>query len=487
MPPRKDLGSILVDEDVLNAKDLERVARGKEGVRRPLWGILVEAELVSPEQIFRAMSARFGVPVVSDERLADVTPPEALKRAISRAEALLAGLFPIDLSSDKQRATVVMVDPSDEQTLAEFLTRAQVPEGRALLARRDAITRAIERVWGETTAVVTPLPPSKRKLPTTKSGPVQAVSDEDVTGTVKLDPSLQAEISRLPPRMSQADALTPLPQRRPRKPTPQPAEPPKPAQETASEALRAEERLSRALIEVVEALATELEARVVGGSGAGNEMARLSRRVARQLGLPRRVAEEIGVAAQLFALDRAMRSIEGAGSADVFAELGWTAAGADGLLPMLRSLTAASSGFGRLAPGVQAPAMPVGARIIGAVADYLELGAAATAGPDLDTVSQLLRASPAGAQVVDALLRVLESDRGDKTPATPTMLPATSMLREKTPAPIPAPPTRPPPPSVPIATDDEDEEPPTPPPTLADHDKTQRKPYPRKEGSKGGE
>src|SRR4051812_42600570 len=112
MPPRKDLGSILVDEDVLDAKDLERVARGpyKDGGRRPLWAILVEAELISTDQIFRAMSARFGVPVVSDERLADVTPPEPLKRALSRAEALLAGLFPIDLSSDGHRATVVMVD-----------------------------------------------------------------------------------------------------------------------------------------------------------------------------------------------------------------------------------------------------------------------------------------------------------------------------------------------------------------------------------------
>jgi len=108
--------------------------------------------------------------------------------------------------------------------------------------------------------------------------------------------------------------------------------------------------------------------------------------------------------------------------------------------------------------------MPMGARIIGAVADYQELGAAATAGPDLDTVSQLLRASPAGAQVVDALLRVLESDRGDKTPATPTTLPATSMLRDE----------------------------PTPPPD--EGEKTVRKPYParpanpaNKEGSKGGE
>jgi hypothetical protein len=475
MPPRKDLGSILVDEDVLDAKDLERVARApyKEGSRPPLWALLVEGELATPDQIFRAMSARFGVPVVSDERLADVTPPERLRRAISRPEALLAGLFPIDLSADGNRATVVMVDPSDEQTLAEFLTRAQIPEGRALLARREAITRAIERVWGETTAVVTPLPPQRRKLPASKSAPqsVVPVTDDDVTGTVKLDPALQAEISRLPPRMQQADALTPLPQKRPKRPTPPPtAAPEAKAPESPSEALRAEERLTRALIETVEALSTELEARVVGGGGAGAEMARMARRVARQLGLPRRVADEIGVAAQLFALDRAMRHIEGAGSADVFAELGWSAAGADGLLPILRSLTAASSGFGRLAPGAQAPTIPIGARIIGAVADYQELGAAAGAGTDLDTVSQLLRASPAGAQVVDALLRVLESDRGDKTPATPTTLPATSMLKEKR---------------------DDDEEPPTPPPeTRGDDDKTHRKPYPRpvnKEGSKGGE
>jgi hypothetical protein len=299
-----------------------------------------------------------------------------------------------------------------------------------------------------------------------KSSPqvVKPAGDEDITGTVKLDPSLQAEISRLPSRMSQSDALTPLPQRRPKRPTPQPppqstVEPTKPT-ETPSEALRAEERLSRALIEAVEALATELEARIVGGSGGGVEMARLSRRVARQLSLSRRVSDEIGVAAQLFALDRAMRQIEGAGSADVFAELGWSGAGADGLLPILRSLTAASSGFGRLAPGASAPTMPIGARIIGAVADYQELGAAATATPDLDTVSQLLRASPAGAQVVDALLRVLESDRGDKTPATPTTLPAMSMLKE----------------------DDEDDD--VEPSALErkEDEKTQRKPYPRKEG-----
>lgn len=475
MPPRKDLGAILVDEGVLTPKDLERVRE-----RRPLWRGLIDADLATPEQIFRALSVRFGVPVVADERLAEAQVPERLRRAFVRDDALAAGLLPIDLSPDGQRATVVMIDPSDEATLAEFLTRAQVPEGRALLARREPILRAIERCLGDPTAVVTPLPPMRRR----PGAPVQAAGDDDVTGTVKLDPSLQAEISRLPPRLTQAEPLTPLPRPRPRRPTPTPppmtharalsldadagapapearhaAEPRAP--ETPSEALRAEERLTRALIEVIEALAAQLEARAgdAGSAARGREMERLSRRVARQLGLGRRAADEIGVAARLYALDRVLRGGGSVGGVDVVAELGWAAAGEGGLLPILRALTAASAGFGRGGGG----AVPAGARIIGAVADYLELGAASGASADLDTVSQLLRASPAGAQVVDALLRVLEADRGDKTPARPTTLPATSMLRHGA---------------------DEDDEP-TPPPTLNDSDKTQRKPLPRKEGTKG--
>src|SRR5690349_7316347 len=109
MPPKKDLGSILVDEDVLDAKALERVVAGTGGhsARRPLWAALIDSEAATAEQIFRAMAARFGVPVVSDERLAELQVPEVLKRALTRAEALAAGLLPVDLSADGQRATVV--------------------------------------------------------------------------------------------------------------------------------------------------------------------------------------------------------------------------------------------------------------------------------------------------------------------------------------------------------------------------------------------
>jgi hypothetical protein len=475
MPARKDLGSILVDEDVLDAKDLERVRDAQ-----PLWAALIDRELASAEQIFRALSSRFGVPVVSDERLADVSVPDKLRRVLARPEALMMGLLPVDLSSDGQRATVVMIDPSDEKALALFLTRAQVPEGRALLGRREPLMRAIDRcLAGGDTAVVSPLPPPRRPQSLPVPRPVKPFSEDDVTGTVKLDPELQAEIQKLPQRARDLDPLTPLPRMpRAKRPTPPPTPPPvsssivlppsippslPPSQEeprppeTPSETLRAEERLTRSLVAVVEALATELEARLAPGVATfGPEMARLSRRVARQLNVARRAADEIGVAAQLYAVDRALRTVDGQVAPDVFAALGWSAAADGGLLPMLRGLTATSAGFARASAGV-----PLGARIIGAVADYLELGAASHT-PDLDTVSQLLRASPAGSQVVDALLRVLQEERSDITPAEPTTLPATSVLKQVddeaiTPAPLAEP-----------AND-----------AVSDSDKTQRRQMPR--------
>jgi MshEN domain len=415
MAPRKDLGSLLVDENVIGPKDLERVER-ERGAGRPLWLALIDAQLTTEDELFFVLAQRFGVAILAEDVIAAAVAPEPLKRHLSREQALAAGLLPIEIAPDGRRVTVVMVDPSDEQALAAFLTRAQIPEGRAVLGLRSAIERAIERNYA-------------------RPG-----------GTVEIDPALAAEIKRLPERSRLDEALTPLPRgaRRGRKTSPgagagaaplpgaADADAARAHPQSVEDALRAEERFSQALIQAIDALAGELEARAGDGTrartGGAAEMARLSRRVARQLGLARRAAEEIGVAAYLFALDRLLRQAEGgaAGEHVRFGELGWPAAGEGGLLPTLRALTAASAGFGR---GTQS-APPLGARIIGLVADYLELGAA-SGEVDLGTVSQLLRASSAGAPVVDALLRVLESDRGDTTPATKiTTLPATSVLKD---------------------------------------------------------
>jgi hypothetical protein len=186
-------------------------------------------------------------------------------------------------------------------------------------------------------------------------------------------------------------------------------------------------------------------------------MARLSRRVARKLGLDRRSADEVSAAAYLFAVERKLRLTESR-AADWFGELGWSAANEEGLLPVLRALTANAAGFSRTSS-----APPLGARIITVVDDFLQLGAA-SGEIDLGTVSQLLRASPAGAPVVDALLRVLESDRvSDTTPATTVTAQSVLHAPEEPKPPTPA--------AVPLSEDKTQRKAAPPPPVRARREK----------------
>jgi hypothetical protein len=234
------------------------------------------------------------------------------------------------------------------------------------------------------------------------------------------------------PRITLPPAAPPPPQKaapqpvRPRRPSeprlvlPAEAAPPAPSLEAPDpetprldDALADDARLVRALIETIETLALALEARL-GGRPRAKELARLSRRVARQLGCGPLDVDQIGVAALLFGVDRALRLAEGQrreGVADDLAEsLGWAAAGEGGIVHALRVLTSAASPFGRSSAG---PA-PLGARVISACSDFLELQEESGGEghlPDLDTVSQLLRAGSGTAPVVDALMRVLEARR----------------------------------------------------------------------------
>jgi hypothetical protein len=413
---RKDLAGVLIEEKILPARDLERMQRTHPG--RPLWVVLLDAELTTEEELFFLLAQRW--PVASEAVLEKVEAPDAARRVWSRAEASAHGLLPVEIEGG--RATVVMVDPSDEESLRKFLQRSSLGEARALVGRRSLIERAI----GRTLAGDSDLTPraieetAQLKVPTggkLRPPRQRAKTEPKVQATVEIDPQLAEEMRRLPARsLEPDDSLTPRPRRR--RPSPQGhegVEPEKPF--TLEDALRAEERLSRALLQAVEVLARELENRLTPGENLAGEMARLSRRVARKLGLDRRSADEVSAAAYLFAVDRKLRLTE-ARAADWFSDLGWPAATEKGLLPVLRALTANVAGFSRTSS-----APPLGARIITVVDDFLQLGAA-SGEIDLGTVSQLLRASPAGAPVVDALLRVLESERVSDT----TTVTAQSML-----------------------------------------------------------
>jgi hypothetical protein len=591
MAARRDLGALLVDESVIGRGDLERAERQRRERGAPLWSALLEAQLTSEDEIYFVLAKRFGTAVADEEALVALTPfsdspeDERLRRAMRAEEARAMGIAPLELTSDGSRVTVVMVDPSDEESLARFVERVGASEGRALLGRRSAVERAIARLYGLTDAKPSRTPPSPppppppqpsrtppspprpigerrpspplappdrgerservdRGDPTERSErpplpprpnrpsrPAIAIAPEP-TGTVKVDPSLAAEVERIGAHVEVLPAAT---QPRIRRPTPpSPPEPPRqtrgrddetlrfgerhaPQPEAASDeattprqphdvaaspsnarlrtgpadgpslpsgaqpgaprsqpgsrrvrgpeqpaagaapsqpsaavtsaraedsdsdlvrpaaevhtgdVLLDEERLRRALLQTIELLCTKLEERLPTTSSEGDtdrlqrpgvaaETARLSRRVARQLGLPRPLVDEIGVAAQLFVLDRALKQLEEGGAADdLFGELGWASAREGALTGVLRALTASSAGFARPAGvGPAAPA-PVGAVIVGVVQEYLELGAN-TAEADLDAISQLLRTSSrAGSEgrgpVVDALLRVLESER----------------------------------------------------------------------------
>ncbi len=452
---RKDLAAILVEEKILVARDMERLERERAESGRPLWSILLDAELTTDEELFFLLAQSWSV--ATEAALEKVELPEAARRVWSRSEALLRGMLPVEIEGP--RATVIMIDPSDEDSLGDLIGRLKLTEARVLLGRRSQIERAIARVFahgsdrtpqdgspspGESTAQVK-MPSLSGKIgrPQPRLRSKTEPKIQAPPNKVEIDPKLAEEMQRLGPRALEAEALTPMPRMRRRRVSSPggpgapgsagaPAEPAKPF--TIEDALRAEERLSRALLGAVEVLSRVLEERLAAGnpdesgrtapSLVGAEMARLSRRVARKLGLDRRSADEIGAAAYLFAVDRKLRQVESR-AADWFGELGWAAANEDGLLSVLRSLTANTAGFSRTGT-----APPLGARIITVIDDYLQLGAASSEVEDLGTVSQLLRTSPAGAPVVDALLRVLESERvSDPTPATTVT--ATSVLHPR--------------------------------------------------------
>jgi hypothetical protein len=208
MPPRKELGSLLVDENVIGAKDLERVERERKSrAHQPLWQALLDARLTTEDELYFVLARRYGAPVLAEHEIGEAAlpPHDNVRRALGREQALEAGLLPIDVAADGKRCTVVMVDPSDEATLAAFLTRAQIPEGRAVLGRKSAVVSAIERAYHG----VGERKPSARMQTV---APV-AFHHDEVTGTVKIDPMLAAEIAQLPARVLKAEPITPMPEK----------------------------------------------------------------------------------------------------------------------------------------------------------------------------------------------------------------------------------------------------------------------------------
>jgi hypothetical protein len=174
----------------------------------------------------------------------------------------------------------------------------------------------------------------------------------------------------------------------------------------AIEEMEQADSLLRELLSSVGVLISMLEERVDPDGGSCREYGRVTRAVARELGLDEISVARVALAAQLFALDLALRRELGIRSrVDVTAAFAAQPSAPGGLGPSLRSLGAKALGL------EDGPGTPTEAALIRVVADYLELRAESEENvPDLETVGQLLRTGGADAQMVDALVRALELD-----------------------------------------------------------------------------
>jgi len=156
------------------------------------------------------------------------------------------------------------------------------------------------------------------------------------------------------------------------------------------------------------------------------EAARLAREVARELSYDASRVAIAGLAALLVQLDRVRRQCRADDERtlldQVGAEIGWAGGGDDGLLAIVRALTAQSAGFGRgLSPQPKKAGGTV-QHVVQVVSDYLALSSNGEA-VDLEAAGQLLRASSAGPEVVAALVRVVSRELAERTPAMATQLP----------------------------------------------------------------
>jgi hypothetical protein len=361
MASRPDLPALLIAHKVGSVREIERVARARGD--RPVWAALLDGGVIEASRLFEALRDHGKFPVVSEQALKELPAVEVLTRILTRERALALGILLLELSPDGKRAQFAMVDPTDEVSLREVARVSALQAAKVFVIRRDALVAAAERAYDGVTG-------KEQRSTVEPAGKVGQRSE-----------------------------------------------------------LEAAERLERVLLQASLALGAALEAELTRSAGTpatsrARDAARIAREVARELGLDRRRVALAGLVTMLAQLDGMRRARHGEHERTLFDEVatdvGWAGGGDDGLLGVVRAITAQSEGFGRQAP------TGLLQRVVQAVGDFFALGGVdgePVAAEGLDAVDQLLRASSAGTEVVDALMAILRRDAHELTPALATPLP----------------------------------------------------------------
>jgi hypothetical protein len=376
---------ILMAAGLATAEDLERARRRMRERGGRLLANLHALGRFDDDTFARGVGNAFGLPVADASRLARVAAPRTpSRRAALRALAIERVLLPIGASREPRVVEVAMFDPTDREGIDRLRAICGGAEVNITVAPRGALLDAIGKTYGrEASGVLETSAPSPN---------VTLIHDDDDVITQTAVPVGPPALAVTDPALAGADAVPESEDL-----TPPPRVP------------HRDVRLHRVLLETVGLLADLLEERVARRPRSGKELARYARLVGRELGMAPATVDELGAAASLHAVERALAD-EAAATGDTGVQLdealGWAAGSPDGIGPVLRALRRAPL----QALGAEGD-LPYGAIVIAAVREFLGLAHLAPDGqPDMDTVNQLLRVTTPE-EIILALGRVVTAER----------------------------------------------------------------------------
>lgn len=146
-----DLGDILQAAHLVDAAKLAQLRGTAQKRGRPLWHTLTHDEVVTADELFRALRQEVRVPVLAADQLPTISVPMDLLNAIPPKTAQRLGMMPLERSTDGRRLGLAMVDPTDDITpLWPSLSAAGVSEVRRFLVHLSTLRLGLEAFYSVT-------------------------------------------------------------------------------------------------------------------------------------------------------------------------------------------------------------------------------------------------------------------------------------------------------------------------------------------------
>jgi type IV pilus assembly protein PilB len=177
---KKNLGEMLVEENIITTEQLESALEIQRQNRGKLDDILIKQGIVKPEELAVMLSIQLNLPLIDLKR--HTVQPRALQ-LIPEEMARKHGCIPMDIVNDA--LIVVMADPEDIRTIEDIKVQARMRVDVALGVRSD-IERAINIYYRSSSAIekqVSQLKPTLKK-DTKEAGTVTAGTP--ITETLEL-------------------------------------------------------------------------------------------------------------------------------------------------------------------------------------------------------------------------------------------------------------------------------------------------------------